>query len=100
MTRVSPPRPPQLSCAAYYPGDPRWAAAARSDAGEAPRALAPAACLARSADRARLWLSPDRAPEIHRTIKLGEQPAFIGNDVGILADPISGTAVLEHGATE
>src|SRR5205823_9941762 len=31
------------------------------DAGEAPRALTPAACLARSADRAGLWLSPVRA---------------------------------------
>src|SRR5438132_14384710 len=53
---------------------------ARSDAGEAPRALAPVACLARSADRARLWLSWDRH--------------------GILAAPHPGPAVLEYGATE
>ena len=53
-------RPPQLSRAGYYPGDPRWAAAARSDGREAPRALTSAACLARSADRARLCLSPIR----------------------------------------
>jgi hypothetical protein len=53
-------RPPQLSRAGYHPSDPRWAAAARSDGREASRALASAACLARSADRARLWLSPIR----------------------------------------
>jgi hypothetical protein len=51
-------RPSQLSRAGYHPGDPRWAAAARSDAREAPRSLTSAACLARSADRAGLWLSP------------------------------------------
>ena len=53
-------RPPQLSRAGYHPGDPRWAAAARFDGREASRALTSAACLARSADRARLCLSPIR----------------------------------------
>ena len=53
-------RPPQLSRAGYHPSDPRWAAAARFDGREAPRALTSAACLARSADRARLRLSPIR----------------------------------------
>ena len=52
-------RPPQLSRAGYHPSDPRWAAAARFDGREAPRALPSAACLARSADRARLCLSSD-----------------------------------------
>ena len=51
-------RPPQLSRAGYHPSNPRWPAAARSDGREAARALTSAACLARSADRARLWLSP------------------------------------------
>jgi hypothetical protein len=53
-------RPPQLSRAGYHPNDPRWAAAARFDGSKAPRALPSAACLARSADRARLRLSPIR----------------------------------------
>ncbi len=44
---------------------------------KAPRALTPAACLARAADRARLWLSPVRAQR-YRTIELGEGPDFIG----------------------
>src|SRR5712671_2121828 len=52
--------PPQLSRAGYHPRDPRWAAAARSDSREAPRSLTSAACLARSADRARFRLSPIR----------------------------------------
>src|SRR5712672_2348591 len=47
---------------------------------EAPRALTSAACLARSADRARLWLSPIR---IHRSTDLphidpGEGPTSLG----------------------
>ena len=49
-------RPPQLSRAGYHSGHPRWAAAARFNGREAPRALTSAACLARSADRARLCL--------------------------------------------
>src|ERR1700719_3719201 len=49
-------RPPQLSRAGYHSGHPRWAAAARVDGREAARALTSAACLARSADRARLCL--------------------------------------------
>jgi hypothetical protein len=49
-----------LSGAGYHPSDPRRAAAARLDGREAPRALTSAACLARSADRARLCLSPIR----------------------------------------
>ena len=53
-------RPPQLSRAGYHPNDPRWAAAARFHGGEAPRAVPSAACLARSADRARLCLSSIR----------------------------------------
>jgi hypothetical protein len=53
-------RPPQLSRAGYHPSDPRWAAAARFHGGEASRALPSAACLARSADRARFCLSPIR----------------------------------------
>ena len=53
-------RPPQLSRTGYHPGDPRGAAAARFDDREAARALTFAACLARSTDRARLWLSPIR----------------------------------------
>src|SRR5206468_3267763 len=52
--RLRSSRPPQLSRAGYHASDPRWAAAARFDGGEAPRALPSAACLARSADRARL----------------------------------------------
>jgi hypothetical protein len=50
------PRPPQLSRARYYPGHPRWTAATRFDGREAARALTSAACLARSADLARLCL--------------------------------------------
>src|SRR6266576_500278 len=85
--RSTPPRPPQLPRAGYHRGDPRRAAAARSDAGEAPRALTPAACLARSADRAGLWLSPVRGAQIHRTIKLGERPDFIGTGVRFSPTP-------------
>jgi hypothetical protein len=48
------------SRAGYHPDDPRWAAAARFDGREPPRALTSAACLARSADRARLRFSPIR----------------------------------------
>ena len=54
--------------AGYHPGDPRWAAAARLDGRKAPRALPPAACLARSADRARLRLSPIRIQRSTRTL--------------------------------
>src|SRR6266404_8876225 len=79
---------PQLDSA--HPGDPRWAAAARSDAGEAPRALTPAACLARSADRAELWLSPVRAQR-SRTIKLGDHPDFIG--IGVAFSPTPSAAL-------
>src|SRR4029077_4222813 len=95
-------RPPQLSRAGYHPGDPRWAAAARSDAREAPRAPTPAACLARSADRAGLWLSLVPAQRSTARSSFGERPDFMGNGDrrGILADPISGTAVLEYGGTE
>src|SRR5206468_10027762 len=67
---------PQLSRAAYHSGDPRWAAAARSDAGEAPRALTPAACLARSADRAGLWLSPVRAQRTTATSNSANTPTL------------------------
>ena len=38
--------------------------------------------------------------EIHRTIKLGEPPDFSGTGVPFSPDAISGTAVLEYGATE
>ena len=79
------PRPPQLSRAGYYPGDPRWAAAARSDGREAPRALTSAACLARSADRARLCLSPIRIQR--STARLSPEKARLCRDRrGILAD--------------
>ena len=74
----TPPPPPQLSRAGYRPGDPRWAAAARSDAGEAPRALTPAACLARSADRAGLWLSPVRAQRTTATSNSANTPTLSG----------------------
>ena len=74
----TPPPPPQLSRAGYHPGDPRWAAAARSDAGEAPRALTPAACLARSADRAGLWLSPVRAQRTTATSNSANTPTISG----------------------
>ena len=82
-------RPPQLSRAGYHPSDPRWAAAARSDGREAPRALTSAACLARSADRARLCLSPIRiqrstAPDISP-----EKARLRWEQRGILADPHS-----------
>ena len=53
-------RPPQLSRTGSHPSDPRWAAAARFDGREAPRALTSAASLARATDRARLCLSPIR----------------------------------------
>src|SRR5580704_2770734 len=70
-------RPPQLSRAGYNPNDPRWAAAARFDGSKAPRALPSAACLARSADRARLCLSPI---QIQRSthVKRGVDPTLSG----------------------
>ena len=122
-------RPPQLSRAGYHPGDPRWAAAARFDGREAPCALTSAACLARSADRARLWLSPiriqrqrsslstrvcrlpgtskscsalvepDTNSKIYRTFS-PEKARLCWDQRGILVDAISGTAVLEYGPTE
>src|ERR1700736_4883500 len=67
-----------LSRAGYHPGDPRWAAAARSDAREAPRALTPAACLARSAVRAGLWLSPVRAQRSTARSSFGDRPTLLG----------------------
>jgi len=69
--------PPQLSRAGYHPGDPRWAAAARFDRSEAPRALTSATGLARSADRARLCLSPIR---IQRSthVKLSQRLTLLG----------------------
>jgi hypothetical protein len=92
-------RPPQLSRAGYHPSNPRWAAAARFRGGEAPRALPSAACLARSADRARLRLSPIR---IQRStyFTLSPEPRVRWDRRGILANPISGTAVLEYGPAE
>jgi hypothetical protein len=45
-------------------------------------------------------VEPGPSAEIHCTIKLGECPDFNWDRRGILADPISGTAVLEYGATE
>jgi hypothetical protein len=45
-------------------------------------------------------LSPVKGAQIHRTIKLGERPDFIGTGVAFSLTPISGTAVLEYGATE
>jgi hypothetical protein len=66
-----------------------WAAAARSDGREASRALTSAACLARTADRARLCLSPI---QIQRsTARLRPEKARLRWDqLGILADYISG----------
>ena len=69
----------RLSRAGYHPGDPRWTAAARSDAREAPRALAPAACLARSADRAGLWLSAVRAQRSTAQSSSANAPALLGS---------------------
>src|SRR5262249_31830400 len=43
---------------------------------------------------------PDPSAAIHRTIKLRRPPDIIGTRRGIFADPISGAAVLEYGATE
>src|SRR6202043_3736624 len=83
---LHPPRPPQLSRAGYHPGDPRWAAAARSDAREASRALTPAACLAGSADRAGLWLSPVRAQRSTARSSSANAPTLLGLR-GIRADP-------------
>jgi hypothetical protein len=79
---------------------PRWAAAARFDGREAPRALTSAACLAQSEDRARPLLEPDPNSKIERTIKPGEGSDFVGTIRGIPTDPVSGTAVLEYGPTE
>jgi hypothetical protein len=45
-------------------------------------------------------VEPAPSAEIHRTIKLGERPAFIGIGVAFSPTPTSGTAVLEYGATE
>ena len=53
-------RPPQLSRSKYHPGDPRWAPAARPDRRQAAGALTSTACLAGSANPARLCLSPIR----------------------------------------
>jgi hypothetical protein len=44
-------------------------------------------------------VEPGPSAAIHRTIKPGERPDF-WDRCGILADPISGTAVLKYGATE
>jgi hypothetical protein len=50
-------------------------------------------------DRARLWLSrPERKDPPHDRGR--RRPRLYRNRSGILADPISGTAVLEVGATE
>src|SRR6202030_1641716 len=90
--------PPQLSRAGYHTGDPRGAAAARFDGREAARALTSAACLARSADRSRLCLSPIRIQRSTR-VKHGEDPALLG-PAWHSRDHISGTAVLEYGPAE
>jgi hypothetical protein len=73
--------------AGYHPGDPRWAAAARSDARKAPRALTPAACLARSADRAGLWLSLVPAQRSTARSSFGERPDFMGTGVAFSPTP-------------
>src|SRR4029077_9582824 len=67
------------------------AAAARSDAREAPRALTPAACLARSADRAGLWLNPVRAQRSTARSSFGEHPDFIG--IGVAFSPTPSAAL-------
>jgi hypothetical protein len=45
-------------------------------------------------------VEPGPSAQIHCTIKLRRTPPLYGDRRGILADPISGTAVLEYGATE
>jgi hypothetical protein len=45
-------------------------------------------------------VEPGPSAAIHCTIKLRRTPRLYGDRRGILADPISGTAVLEYGATE
>jgi hypothetical protein len=92
-------RPPQLSRPGYHPSDPRWAAVARFDRRKAHRALTSAACLARSADHARLCLSPIRIQRSAARLNL-EKARLRWDQRGSLADNISGTAVLEYGPTE
>src|SRR5689334_18533857 len=91
-------RPPQLSRAGYHPGHPRWAAAARFDGREAARALTSAACLARSADRARLCLIQIQISKTHLA-KPGEVLTSSGPS-WYCRHHISLTAVLEYGPAE
>src|ERR1700730_12330145 len=91
-------RPPQLSRAGYHRGDPRWAAAARFNGRNAPRALTSAACLARPADPARLCLSPIRIQRLTYA-----EPGEVLTSSGPswhCRHCISLTAVLEFGPTE
>src|ERR1700730_5580340 len=91
-------RPPQLSRAGYHSGHPRWAAATRFDGREAPRALTSAACLARSADRARLCLIQSEFQRLTYAepgeVLTSSGPSWHGRHY------ISLTAVLEFGRTE
>src|ERR1700737_3379186 len=84
---------PGDSRAGYHPGDPRWAAAGRFNGREAARALTSAACLARSADHARLWLSSIRIQRPTH-VKPGEGPTLLA-PAWHSRHHISGTAVLE-----
>jgi hypothetical protein len=45
-------------------------------------------------------IEPGPSAAIHRTIKPGDRPDFIGTGVAFAPNPISGAAVLEYGATE
>src|SRR5580692_2089228 len=91
-------RPPQLSRAGYHSGHPRWAAAARFDGREAPQALTSAACLARSANRARLCVIQIRISKTHPT--LSPERSWLCPDRPGTRHHTSLTAVLEFGPTE
>jgi hypothetical protein len=45
-------------------------------------------------------VEPGPRTEIHCNDQVGERPDFIGIGVAFSPTPISGTAVLEYGATE
>jgi hypothetical protein len=98
--------PTQLSRPGHHPSDSRRTPAARSDGREAARALTSTARLARSADRARLCLSPIRTRKIHQhpcapkrsPTSIGDRPCDFYQT--ICGDHIAENAVLEYGPTE
>ena len=82
---VSPSSSPRLVASALLrqesPGDPRWAAAARSDAREAPSSTHACRLPGTLSGPRSALVQPALSAKIYRTIELGEGPDFIGTGV-------------------